>query len=97
MSSNAKDIGVLYLIFALFSGISGTAFPVLIRLELVVLGVQYIGDASFNSGKSGVAFSVLVRRCALFILFHRRWNISSFDDIGNSIRSSPPEEGGEEC
>jgi hypothetical protein len=34
LSSNAKDIGVLYLIYALFSGLVGTAFSVLIRLEL---------------------------------------------------------------
>ena len=32
LSSNAKDIGVLYLIYALFSGLVGTAFSVLIRL-----------------------------------------------------------------
>lgn len=31
MSSNAKDIGTLYLIFALFSGLLGTAFSVLVR------------------------------------------------------------------
>jgi hypothetical protein len=31
ISSNAKDIGKLYLIFALFSGLLGTAFSVLIR------------------------------------------------------------------
>lgn len=43
-SSNAKDIGVLYLIFALFSGLVGTAFSVLIRLELSAPGVQYIAD-----------------------------------------------------
>ena len=43
-SSNAKDIGVLYLIFALFSGLIGTAFSVLIRLELSGPGVQYIAD-----------------------------------------------------
>lgn len=34
LSSNAKDIGVLYLIYALFAGLVGTAFSVLIRLEL---------------------------------------------------------------
>jgi len=44
LSSNAKDIGILYLIFALFSGLLGTAFSVLIRLELSGPGVQYIAD-----------------------------------------------------
>src|SRR5580658_9902679 len=44
MSSNAKDIGTLYLIFALFSGLLGTAFSVLIRIELSGPGVQYIAD-----------------------------------------------------
>ncbi len=44
LSSNAKDIGVLYLIFALFSGLVGTAFSVLIRLELSGPGVQFIAD-----------------------------------------------------
>jgi hypothetical protein len=34
----------LYLIFALFSGLVGTAFSVLIRLELAGPGVQYIAD-----------------------------------------------------
>ena len=43
-SCNAKDIGTLYLIFALFSGLIGTAFSVLIRLELSGPGVQYIAD-----------------------------------------------------
>ena len=44
LSSNAKDIGTLYLMFALFSGLLGTAFSVLIRLELSAPGVQYIAD-----------------------------------------------------
>jgi len=44
LSSNAKDIGTLYLMFALFSGLAGTAFSVLIRLELSGPGVQYIAD-----------------------------------------------------
>jgi cytochrome c oxidase subunit 1 len=43
-SSNAKDIGILYLIFALYGGIIGTAFSVLIRLELSGPGIQYIAD-----------------------------------------------------
>jgi cytochrome c oxidase subunit 1 len=44
LSSNAKDIGTMYLMFALFSGLAGMAYSVLIRLELSGPGVQYIAD-----------------------------------------------------
>ena len=43
-SSNAKDIGTSYLIYAFLSGLVGTAFSVLIRLELSRPGVQFIQD-----------------------------------------------------
>jgi cytochrome c oxidase subunit 1 len=44
-STNAKDIGTLYLIFAVFSAMIGTAFSMLIRMELTAPGVQYLnGD-----------------------------------------------------
>jgi hypothetical protein len=58
-STNAKEIGTLYLIFAVFAGMLGTAFSVLIRLELSSPGVQFLqGDHQlFN----GAPFNFIVR------------------------------------
>ena len=62
LSSNAKDIGTLYLIFALFSGLIGTAFSVLIRLELAGPGVQFIGDNQLYN-------SIITAHAILMIFF----------------------------
>jgi hypothetical protein len=61
-SSNAKDIGTLYLIFALFSGLIGTAFSVLIRLELSGPGVQFISDNQLYN-------SIITAHAILMIFF----------------------------
>ena len=62
LSSNAKDIGTLYLMFALFSGLIGTAFSVLIRLELSGPGVQYISDNQLYN-------SIITAHAILMIFF----------------------------
>src|SRR5260370_25306948 len=62
LSTNAKDIGTLYFMFALFSGLLGTAFSVLIRLELSGPGVQYIADNQLYN-------SIITAHAILMIFF----------------------------
>jgi len=52
----------LYLIFALFSGLLGTAYSVLIRLELSGPGVQYIADNQLYN-------SIITAHAILIIFF----------------------------
>src|SRR6202022_2865794 len=58
----AKDIGTLYLMFAVFSGLIGTSFSVLIRLELSGPGVQYIADNQLYN-------SIITAHAILMIFF----------------------------
>lgn len=72
LSSNAKDIGTLYLIFALLSGLVGTAFSVLIRLELSGPGVQFIADNQLYN-------SIITAHAIVMIFFMVKFNAYMFN------------------
>jgi cytochrome c oxidase subunit 1 len=61
-STNAKEIGTLYLIFSVFAGMIGTAFSVIIRMELAAPGVQFLqGDHQL--------FNVIISAHAFIMIF----------------------------
>ncbi len=71
-SSNAKDIGTLYLIFALLAGLVGTAYSVLIRLELSGPGIQFIADNQLYN-------SIITAHAIVMIFFMVKFNANMFN------------------
>jgi cytochrome c oxidase subunit 1 len=75
MSTNHKDIGTLYLIFAIFAGIIGGGISGLMRAELMQPGIQYLptwaaalhGSASFDEAMH--FWNVLVTAHGLIMVF----------------------------
>ncbi len=61
-STNHKDIGTMYLIFAVFGGVIGGVMSMLFRLELQAPGMQYFGD-------DYQLFNVLVSAHGLIMIF----------------------------
>ncbi|MES2288984.1 MAG: cytochrome c oxidase subunit I [Pseudomonadota bacterium] len=76
MSTNHKDIGTLYLIFAICAGIIGGAISGLMRMELAQPGIQYLGmwtsfmggDGS-NLNESLHMWNVLITAHGLIMVF----------------------------
>jgi cytochrome c oxidase subunit I len=77
-STNHKDIGTLYLIFAIFAGIVGGLLSVAMRMELQAPGIQifhglasmvygYQGDAAIDAGKH--MYNVFTTAHALIMIF----------------------------
>ena len=67
LSTNHKDIGTLYLIFAVIAGLIGGLFSVIMRMELQNPGVQILTDGA--GGADGQLWNVIVTAHGLIMVF----------------------------
>jgi len=69
-STNHKDIGTLYIIFGIISGIIGTTLSVFIRMELAGPGIQILSGNNqlYNVLITGHAF-IMIFLCAHVFLY----------------------------
>ncbi|MBS3931439.1 MAG: cytochrome c oxidase subunit I [Sphingomonadales bacterium] len=70
MSTNHKDIGTLYLIFAIFAGIIGGGISGLMRLELAEPGIQHLGWIASMLGEPGASFDAQLHLWNVLITAH---------------------------
>jgi cytochrome c oxidase subunit I len=66
-STNHKDIGTLYLMFAVFAGLVGGGMSVLMRMELQDPGIQYLATA--DGAPNGQFWNVLITAHGLIMVF----------------------------
>ncbi len=68
-STNHKDIGTMYLIFAIFAGIVGGLMSVLMRMELQSTGIDVLPVLAGNEEAAKNMFNVLVTGHGLIMVF----------------------------
>ncbi len=65
-STNHKDIGTMYLVFAVVAGLIGGLFSVYMRMELMHPGIQYFGT---DAAVDGQHWNVVITAHALLMIF----------------------------
>jgi cytochrome c oxidase subunit 1 len=70
MSTNHKDIGTLYLIFAIMAGIIGGAISGMMRFELAEPGIQYLGTFAHWFGIKNPSFDQTLHLWNVLITAH---------------------------
>ncbi len=70
MSTNHKDIGTLYLIFAIIAGIIGGAISGMMRAELAAPGIQYLGYWTSMLGGDGSNVNAALHMWNVLITAH---------------------------